>query len=1410
MDNWGLPSFFESDRIHVTGLVVADYTHEHSHWNSESSLSEWLREEGIPAISGVDTRAITKAIRSSGAQLAKIEIGDEKLAFDDPMQRNLVAEASRTEVQVFGKGNPLKILAVDCGMKNNIIRCLVERGAEVTVVPWDHDLAAEYEKCDGLFISNGPGNPEMAQVTIDNLRPILAADDVKPTFGICMGNQLVCIAAGGSTYKLPYGNRGQNIPVTNTVNKSCIITPQNHGYAVDGDSLPEGWKTLFVNENDFTNEGTMHETKPIFTAQFHPEARGGPVDSAPLFDQYLQTVKDTKAGKTWTGHDFGSPPTLIEQNVKKVLILGSGGLSIGQAGEFDYSGNQAIKALKEEGIEVVLMNPNIASVQTNIDKDSGTQADAVYSLPVTSEFVAGVIKKEKPDAMLISMGGQTALNTGVEMFEAGTLDELGVSILGTQIDAVMNTEDRQLFCDRLNEIDERIAESYAVDTLDDAQSAATTIGFPVMIRSAYALGGLGSGICYDPDHLDDMARKAFSVSPQILVEKSMLGWKEVEYEVVRDAYDNCVTVCNMENFDPLGVHTGDSIVIAPSQTLSNDEYHMLRETAIKVVKHLNIIGECNIQYALHPHSKEYCIIEVNPRLSRSSALASKATGYPLAFVAAKLALGKPLPELRNAVTKSTTACFEPSLDYVVTKIPRWDLKKFHQVSKEIGSAMKSVGEVMAIGRTFEESMQKAIRMVDPASQMGFESNSNVAEWSKNEILHELQHPTDQRVFAIARLLYSGEMTVDEIHEFSKIDKWFLSKLQRIANVGNSVAEAGTSIEEPLMRQAKLLGFSDEQIGGRIGMDMLDVRALRKGMGVVPAVKQIDTLAAEFPAPTNYLYTTYQGQEDDVEFDNSGTIVLGCGAYRIGSSVEFDWCAVSAIRTLRQLGEKSIMVNYNPETVSTDYDECDRLYFEELSLERVMDIYDKEGATGVMVSVGGQIPQNLAVPLENAGAKVLGTPPASIDMCEDRNKFSAMLDRMGIDQPAWEDLTSIDSALSFAKRVSYPVLVRPSYVLSGAAMKVASDDTELRTYLKNAAEVSKDYPVVVSKFIEGCLEVENDAVALNGEIIAQAVSEHVENAGVHSGDATHVLPPHTLSAFQVQRVRTISQKIVRELNVTGPFNIQYLAKGADLKVIECNMRASRSVPFVSKTVQCDFIQVATKAMLGAEITPEDNAPDNNSPIRPTEYVGVKVPMFSFTRLRGADPMLSVEMASTGEVACFGSNVHEAYLKGLLATRMMNKLPEPNANILLSFQEAYRDDWVHCAYQLHKLGFNLLATEATHAFLQQNDIPCTRLHWPTTPDVQPNCYEHIRDGKIDMVINLPNDYSKRVEDNYLIRRLAVDYNVPLLNNNVSAKMFVNAIEQHMTVKPLVGVNPESLFEHYEAEGNSDAWVEPREFH
>jgi len=1403
----GLPRYFESENIHVSGLVVADYSEYHSHWEADSSLSTWLQEQGIPAISGVDTRMLTKMIRNEGALLGKLEFEDQPINFENPMERNLIDEVSVSEPKIFGEGNPHKILAIDCGCKANIIRCLVNRGAEVTLVPWNYKY--DMSKYDGLFISNGPGNPEMAAETVEYLRPILAADDVKPVFGICMGNQLVATAAGASTFKLPFGNRGQNIPVTNVINKECIVTPQNHGYAVDASKLPEGWSELFINENDKTNEGIMHDTKPIFTAQFHPEAQGGPADSEPLFDRFIDMIESSKKGVAFQGHDFGSAPVRLEADVSKVLILGSGGLSIGQAGEFDYSGAQAIKALKEEGIEVVLMNPNIASVQTNVAVGSTNQADAVYSLPVTTEFVEAVVKKEKPDAILISMGGQTALNTGVEMYENGMFEKYNLQVLGTSIPSVMDTEDRERFSNKLHEINEKIAESEAVNNIPDAQVAAAKIGFPVMIRSAYALGGLGSGICESPAMLADMGAKALAVSPQILVEKSMLGWKEVEYEVVCDVYDNCVTVCNMENFDPLGIHTGDSIVIAPSQTLSNAEYHMLRTTAINVVRHLGIVGECNIQYALDPVSKEYCIIEVNPRLSRSSALASKATGYPLAFIAAKLALGKPLPELRNNVTKSTTACFEPSLDYVVTKIPRWDLKKFGQADHHIGSAMKSVGEVMSIGRTFEESMQKALRMIEPADCAGFEPSNAALAMSADEVHQELTKPTDQRIYTIARMLWNGEMTIQEIHDLTKIDLWYLSKLDRIVHAGKTVAKADSLAEVDLadLKHAKLVGFSDQQIASRLeGATEQDVRAVRKAAGIVPVVKQIDTLAAEFPAQTNYLYTTYQGEEDDVEFNTSGkeaVVVLGCGAYRIGSSVEFDWCAVSCIRTLREMNRHAIMINYNPETVSTDYDECDRLYFEEISLERVQDIYEKEHADGVIISVGGQVPQNLAVPLKAEGMNVLGTDPAMIDSAEDRQKFSDLMDNLGIDQPAWEELSSMDSAFKFADRVSYPVLVRPSYVLSGAAMKVANDPLELQAFLGNAAAVSKDHPVVISKFHTGFAEIEVDGVALDGEIIAHACSEHIEDAGVHSGDATIVLPPHRLSGLQIRAVRNNAAKITKELDITGPFNIQFLSKGLELKVIECNLRASRSVPFVSKTIGTDLVRAATLAMIGEHDAQDPDLPTLHSPLRPTKYCGIKVPMFSFTRLRGADPRLGVEMSSTGEVACFGETLHEAYLKGLMATRFT--LPPIGSNVLVSLQPAIRENLVHSIYDMTQAGYKIFATEDTHTYLTENGVECEKAAWPK--DVNDTAL--IQEHKFKLCINIPDEFSEHSDSMYHLRRGAVDFDVPLINDPVNAKLFIESLGEHIK-RPMVAIDAKTLFEYYEEEKVEDAWTSPREYH
>ena len=1053
------------------------------------------------------------------------------------------------------------------------------------------------------------------------------------------------------------------------------------------------------------------------------------------------------------------------------------------------------------------MNPNIASVQTNTDDKSDTRADHVFFLPVTPAFVEEVIKKEQPDGIIVSMGGQTALNVAVDMYKDGIFDKYGVEVLGTPIDVVIDTEDRQLFSDRLNEINEKIAESYTTTTVAGAVEHAKKVGYPCMIRSAFALGGLGSGICENEAHLRDMAAKALSTSPQILVEKSMLGWKEVEYEVVRDHLDNCVTVCNMENFDPLGIHTGESIVMAPSQTLSNEEYHMLRETAIKVVRHLGIIGECNIQYALHPTSLEYAIIEVNPRLSRSSALASKATGYPLAFVAAKLCLGLPMTEVVNQVTKKTQACFEPSLDYIVTKIPRWDFEKFQGVSHQIGSAMKSVGEVMGIGRTCEESLQKALRMVDP-SVAGFQPKKRYE--TLDDLKQELKVPTDKRIFAIAQALHDKTMTVDEIHDITKIDHWFLRRLEEIVKTWDKMEKVTLNeMSDDLMREAKQNGYSDRQIAGCVkgGSDEDSVRSKRIGAGIEPVTKQIDTLAAEYPASTNYLYMTYHGMENDVEPANGGVIVLGSGCYRIGSSIEFDWCGVSAIRTLRKLGYKSTMINYNPETVSTDYDECDRLYFEELSRERVLDIYNRDKSDGVIVSVGGQIPNSLALPLDAAGVKLLGTPAAMIDNAEDRMKFSDMIDEIGVQQPRWSELSSAESAIEFANDVGYPVLVRPSYVLSGAAMNVAWTDEQLRACLTEAAEVSADHPVVISDFIEGAVEIEMDGVGKDGELIAAAIHEHIENAGVHSGDATLVLPPQDLTAYQKQRVRDASRKIVKRLNITGPVNIQFVAKGTDVMCIECNVRASRSFPFVSKTMGVDYIEAATKAMVGVD-TSDMNLPTLDTKDRPRGYVGVKAPMFSFTRLRGSDPVLGVEMASTGEVACFGANKEEAFLKALLSTGF--KMPKKN--ILLSVQSSLQDEMTHSAYQLHELGYKIFATKKTAEVLEKNHVPCTVVQYPTEEDPNsdvPSALEMIKNDEFGLVINIPTYESTRLEDNFLMRRTAVDFGVPLLTNTQLVKTFADAVYMQ-TKGEMLDLEPKKLFEHYAEETDADAWTDPSEFH
>ena len=1055
-----------------------------------------------------------------------------------------------------------------------------------------------------------------------------------------------------------------------------------------------------------------------------------------------------------------------KENIKKVLLLGSGALKIGEAGEFDYSGSQALKALKEESIETILINPNIATVQT-----SEGIADKIYFLPVTPYFVEKVIAKERPQGILLAFGGQTALNCGVELHKQGILEKYDVEVLGTPVQAIMDTEDRELFVNKLDEIDVKTIKSEAVSSVADAVAAADALGYPVIVRAAYALGGLGSGFCDNEEELRTLVEKALSFSPQVLIEKSLKGWKEVEYEVVRDCYDNCITVCNMENFDPLGIHTGESIVVAPSQTLSNDDYHLLRELAIKIIRHIGIVGECNVQYAYDPKSMDYRVIEVNARLSRSSALASKATGYPLAFVAAKLGLGYGLFDLKNSVTKVTSAFFEPALDYIVCKIPRWDLGKFHGVNREIGSSMKSVGEVMAIGRTFEEVIQKGLRMIGQGMH-GFIENKalNVADIDK-----ALREPTDKRIFVIENAFRAG-YTVDKIHELTKIDKWFLQKLQNIANTAIEL-ESYNEIEQlpsDLLRLAKEQGFSDFQIARAVlKTEMtssheanLQVRNLRKSKGVTPVVKQIDTLAAEYPAQTNYLYLTYNGIENDVTYlhDHRSIVVLGSGAYRIGSSVEFDWCSVNALLTVKREGWRSVMINYNPETVSTDYDMCDRLYFDELTFERVMDIIELEQPHGVILSTGGQIPNNLATRLDAQKVNILGTSAKDIDNAEDRHKFSSMLDSLGIDQPRWRELTSLKDINDFVAEVGYPVLVRPSYVLSGAAMNVCSNDEELEKFLRLAANVSKEHPVVVSSFIQNAKEIECDAVAQNGEIKLYAISEHIEFAGVHSGDATIQFPPQKLYVETIRRIKKISRQIAKALNISGPFNIQYLAKNNDIKVIECNLRASRSFPFVSKTLKINFIDLATKVMLGIPVEkPNKNAFD-------LDYVGIKASQFSFSRLQGADPVLGVDMSSTGEVGCIGENTSEALLKSMLSVGY--KIPQKN--ILLSTGgPKQKASMLDAAKKLYEKGYSLYATGGTHKYLNDNGIPAIRVYWPSESDKEPQALDMLHKKQIDMVVNIPKNLSSaELTNGYKIRRAAIDLNVPLLTNARLASAFIDA--------------------------------------
>jgi carbamoyl-phosphate synthase small subunit len=1455
-DDLGLPKNFEGGKIYLRALVISEYSFMSSHYTAKRTLHKWLEEQGVPGIFGIDTRALTKLIRKEGSILGKVVVQsatESDIPFDDPNQLNLAALASIDKKVVYEpSGTPTAhIVAVDCGMKYNIIRYFVHTlRCKLTRVPWNYDFTSE--EFDGLFLSNGPGDPTQVMDTVEHVRKLMEKNSHMPIFGICLGNQVLALAAGAKTYKMKFGNRGMNQPVVDLRTTKCYITPQNHGYAVDSKTLPSGWMPFFVNANDGTNEGIIHRNKPWFSVQFHPEASGGPTDTAFLFKHFLDAVQEPNAAPVTT------IPFQLPRPFKKVLILGSGGLSIGQAGEFDYSGSQCIKALREAGVYSVLINPNIATVQT-----SKGYADKVYFLPVSPQFVREVIKQEKPDGICVSFGGQTALNCAIKLYEEGDLDDL--EVLGTPISAIIITEDRELFAKTVEEIGYKVAESKACNTVEDALEAANKIGYPVLLRSAFALGGLGSGFAQNDRELQNLAKIALLASPQVIIDKSLRGWKEIEYEVVRDGNDNCITVCNMENFDPMGIHTGDSIVVAPSQTLTNAEYYMLRECAIKVIRHLGVRGECNIQYALDPHSKEFRIIEVNARLSRSSALASKATGYPLAYVAAKIALGHDLVQLRNQVTRSTTACFEPALDYCVIKIPRWDLKKFFGVAHEIGSCMKSVGEVMSIGRSFEEAMQKGLRMVDENSN-GFDAKRWDLEFEfRNkkggieEVEQELTEATPMRAWAIAKAFELG-MSVHEVHKKTSINMWFLAKLHNVYRCEEKLRKMSyvdLAHDAAMLKKAKMLGFSDRQIanaltvllaatpkrGGRTpgqpnpeleyaggAPTELHVRHLRWNEGITPVIKQIDTLAAEFPAVTNYLYVTYHGIEHDVDPSQTRTtarkgtvdgedlevmtkktnspigqgsverrpmkrgdnlvknyrdfsppgrakgskcnvvVVLGCGPYRIGSSVEFDSCCVSAIKTLRAHGARAIVVNCNPETVSTDYDESDRLYFDELSEETIMEICRYENPDGVVISVGGQTPNNRAVGLAKAGVNILGTTVQSIDMAENRFKFSRLCDSLGIDQPEWSEFSTIEEAEDFSTRCAYPVLVRPSYVLSGAAMRVCNDVDELERFLNTAAVVAPDYPVVISKYICDAKEVDFDAVACHGDIINYAISEHVENAGVHSGDATMVLPAQRLYVETHRRIKRVAQKLARALDISGPMNIQFLCKDNHVKVIELNLRASRSFPFITKTFNVNFIEIATKVMMGVQVRPESIHPID------IEFVCCKVPQFSFSRLKNSDPRLGVEMQSTGEVACFGRNQYEAYLKGLLATHF--KLPTKTVFVAIGPYEE-KVEFLKYANKLVEMGFSLYASKNTADFLKERGIsPVTILFKPHVKR-EPNVRSYLYQGKIDLVIDCPNSMdSQNVTDGYEIRRSTIDSGSSLVTNLKQATLLIESLHYKYT--------------------------------
>jgi carbamoyl-phosphate synthase large subunit/carbamoyl-phosphate synthase small subunit len=1372
-DEYGIDKIFESNNIHIKALVVGEYNPKYSHWRGKKSLGEWLEEKGVIGISGVDTRELVKIIRENNDVICRISRpASEKdnllntitmVDINNRIDLNTVS----LKLNLFGNKSPsdkiivnankdlLNILVIDCGIKNSQLRDILKHNVQLTIVDTNYNFLDEVKDnvYDGIFMSNGPGNPETSHFVVEQLRDIFSFENPIPIFGICYGHQLVGLASGGNIRKMKYGNRGHNIPCNLVGTKKCYITSQNHGYEVLINKNNNDWQELFVNSNDNTNEGLIHSTKPIFSVQFHPEARAGPTDTVFLFKVFIDRCKNKFNVKeriydivNSSFNESSNYIKTIKGKITKILILGSGGLSIGQAGEFDYSGSQAIKAFKEENIEVVLVNPNIATIQT-----SKGLADKIYYLPVTPEYVKQVIEKEQPDGISLSFGGQTALNCGVQLYNQGCLDN--IKILGSSLETVMDAEDRERFKNILLEIGEFTAPSKVVNNCEEAIEYSSEIGFPLLIRSSFALGGLGSGFANNKEEMIEILNVAFNNNSHVIIDKSLKGWKELEYEIVRDSYDNCISVCNMENIDPLGIHTGESIVVAPSQTLTDKEYNCLRSVAFKVIRRLGIIGECNIQYALDPDSSKYYIIEVNPRLSRSSALASKATGYPLAYIAAKLSLGYSLLDIKNSIT-CLTACYEPSLDYCVVKIPRWDLRKFPMVDDKLGSSMKSVGEVMSISRSFEEAFQKALRMANE-NILGFFGTDKNFKSTEDDLIN----PNNDRINKIANSFYSDQYNVEEMYNLTKIDKWYLKKLWKIIEMQKNLEliREDEKISYELLYRAKRIGFSDLQISKMINKNENCIRNLRSEYNIKPVVKQLDTVAAEYPCFTNYLYLTYNGDYNDINFDEKTIIVLGSGVYRIGSSVEFDWCAVNCVRELREQGYKTVMINYNPETVSTDYDEVDRLYFDEISFESVMDIYGFENCQGIILSMGGQIANNIAMNLHEKNVKIIGTNPENIDRAENRFKFSQMLDEIGIDQPQWRELTDQNSTKTFCNQVGFPCLIRPSYVLSGAMMSVIYSQEEMDQYLEKVI-ISNDYPVVISKFIMGAKEIEVDAVAHNGILKLWAISEHVEDAGVHSGDATLILPPKNINDTTRDLLLNTTEKIASKLQINGPFNIQYIAKNNELKVIECNLRVSRSFPFVSKVKDINFIRTATKIMIGKEYSVSNSS---------EKYTGVKVPQFSFNRLANADNRLGVEMLSTGEVACFGENYQEAYLKALRATGFKVK---NNCNVLVSIGDnSDKYELLASVRLLSVSGFKLYGTPST-----------TRYYRKAGVDIQEMSYEiaknDIKDGFFGLVINISR--TDKVKTNsktngYYIRRLSIDYGVDILINLKNAKLYTDSI-------------------------------------